>query len=59
MLKKILIGLGVVVLLLAAGAWFGFSNLDRIVRAAVEKYGTLAAQTEVKLDRVHLSITTG
>jgi len=59
MLKKILIGFGVLILLLAAGAWFGFSNLDRFIRAAVEKYGTVAAQTEVKLDRVHLSLTSG
>jgi len=59
MFKKIALGVAVLVVVLAVGAHFLWSNLDRIVKAGVEKYGTAATQTEVQLDRVHLSPTSG
>jgi hypothetical protein len=59
MLKKIAIGVVVLLLLIAGGAYYLFSNLDSIIKAAIEKYGTAATQAEVKLDSVKISITSG
>ncbi|HUN52202.1 MAG TPA: hypothetical protein VMU42_13850 [Candidatus Sulfotelmatobacter sp.] len=59
MLKKIGIGLVVLIVLVAVGAYFLFSNIDSIIKAAIEKYGTAATQAEVTLDKVNLSLTTG
>jgi hypothetical protein len=59
MLKKIVLGLLVLVVLVAAVAWYGFSNLDHFIKVAVEKYGTAATQATVKLDSVTLSLTSG
>jgi hypothetical protein len=60
MMKKIVIGF-VAMIMLAAGAgyYFLYLNLDSIVKAAIEKYGTEAAHSEVKLDGVKLSIPAG
>jgi hypothetical protein len=59
MLKKIAIGVVVLLLLIAGGVYFLFSNLDSIIKAAIEKYGTAATLAEVKLDSVKISITSG
>ena len=59
MLKKIAIGVVVLLLLIAGGAYYLFSNLDSIIKAEIEKYGTEATQADVKLDSVKLSITSG
>jgi hypothetical protein len=59
MLKKIAIGVVVLLLLIAGGVYYLFSNLDSIIKAAIEKYGTAATQAEVKLDSVKISITSG
>ena len=59
MLKKIAIGVVVLLLVIAGGVYFLFSNLDSIIKAAIEKYGTAATLAEVKLDSVKISITSG
>jgi hypothetical protein len=59
MLKKIAIGVVVLLVVIAGGAYYLFSNLDSIIKAAIEKYGTAATQAEVKLDSVKLSIASG
>jgi len=59
MLKKILIGIVTLVVLLAIGLVFLGSNIDSIVKNAVEKYGSAATQTEVKLSSVSISATSG
>src|SRR5579863_4591308 len=59
MLKKIAIGVVVLLVVIAGGAYYLFSNLDSIIKAAIEKYGTAATQAEVKLDSVKLSISSG
>jgi hypothetical protein len=59
MLKKIAIGVVVLLVIIAGGAYYLFSNLDSIIKAAIEKYGTAATQAEVKLDSVKLSISSG
>ena len=62
MKRGMMIGGGIVVVLLvivAAGAWFLFSNLDSIVKAAVEKVGSDVTGTQVTLDNVEISLTSG
>jgi hypothetical protein len=59
MLKKIAIGIVVLLVIIAGAAYFLFSNLDSIIKAAIEKYGTAATQTEVKLDSVKIGLTSG
>jgi len=59
MLKKLMIGILVLVLIAAGGVYFLFSNLDSIVKAAIEKYGTQATGTEVTLSSVKISTSTG
>jgi len=59
MLKKIAIGVVVLLVIIAGGAYYLFSNLDSIIKAAIEKYGTQATQADVKLDSVKLSISSG
>jgi len=58
-MKKILIGLAVVVLLAVVGGYFVFSNLGGIIKAAVEDYGSEATQASVTLDSVDLDVTSG
>ncbi len=58
-MKKILIGLAVVVLLAVVGGYFVFSNLGGIIKAAVEDYGSEATQAKVSLDSVDLDVTSG
>jgi hypothetical protein len=59
MIKKIVLGLAVLVVLIGAGGYYLFSNLDSYVKGAVEKYGSLATQSKVTLDSVKLELTTG
>ena len=63
MLKKVLIGIAalVVVLLVAVGGGFYYlySNLDAIVKAAIESYGGDATQAKVSVKTVKLSLTSG
>ena len=58
-MKKILIGLAVVVLLAVVGGYFMFSNLGSIIKAAIEDYGSDATQATVSLDSVDLDIISG
>jgi len=59
MIKKIMLGFALLLLVLAAGGYFVWSQLDRIIQASVEKYGTAATQAQVTLNHVHLSLTSG
>jgi hypothetical protein len=63
MLKKILIGIAalVVVLVVVAGGvfYYVYSNLDSIVKAAIESVGGDATQTKVSVKEVKLSLTSG
>ncbi|MBB5373691.1 hypothetical protein [Acidocella aromatica] len=59
MWKKLGIALAVLLALIAGAAYFLFSNLDSLIKAAIEKYGSAATQTAVSVDRVHLSLTSG
>jgi hypothetical protein len=59
MLKKILIAVVALVVVAGAGLFFLYSNLDSILKAAIEKYGTEAAQAQVAVNAVSLSPTSG
>ncbi len=58
-MKKILIGLVVLVVIVAAGVFVFPGNLNDIVRAAVEKVGSDMTQTNVTLNEVDIEITSG
>lgn len=58
-LKKPLIGLGIIILLLVIAFVFVGSNLDSIVKSAIEKYGTQALGADVSVGSVDLDIAEG
>lgn len=57
--SMLFIALGFLVVLLAAGLFFLLSNLDRIVAAAIEKYGSNATGTPVKVSSVRIKLREG
>jgi uncharacterized protein involved in outer membrane biogenesis len=57
-MKKLVIGLAALAVV-AFGAIYLWSNLDFIARRAVEKYGSAATQTSVRLNGVQLSLASG
>ncbi len=59
MIKKLGILLAVLVVLLAGGIWYVKTNLDMIVKNALEDYGSQATKTNVDIDKVKISLTTG
>ncbi len=59
MLKKILIGVAALVVVAGIGAYFLYSNLGGILKAAIEKYGTEATQAQVSVSSVTLSPSDG
>src|SRR6202000_495394 len=59
MLKKIGIGLVVLLVIIAGVSWYLYSNLDSYVKAAIEKYASDATQTAVRVDSVKISLSTG
>lgn len=58
-MKKLLLGLVVLLLLIAIGSGLLWSNLDRLIKSGIEKYGSAATQAAVEVDRVSLSLGTG
>jgi hypothetical protein len=59
-MKKIILGLVVIVILaVGAGVFYAVSNLDALVKAAIEKYGSEATQTAVRVDKVRIKLTEG
>ncbi|MDH5648067.1 MAG: hypothetical protein OEY67_00310 [Gammaproteobacteria bacterium] len=59
MKKMFLAVVGLVVILVAAGLYYLFTNLDAIVEAAIEKYGSQVTQTPVRVDRVRINLADG
>lgn len=61
-MKKLLwIGGGLIVAVIVIGggvAYYVISNLDSIVKTAIEEVGTRATQTQVKLDSVNIKVST-
>lgn len=58
-MKKVLIGLVVVVLLVIGGGVYVYMNLDNLVKNAIESAGTRALGTEVSVDSVALDLPAG
>ena len=58
-MKKLVIGLVVVLLVVAGGLFFVWSSLDGIVKTAIETYGSEATQTEVSVANVKLKLEDG
>ncbi len=59
MKKKLVIGIGVLVVIIVVGVFFIYSSLDSIIEKAIEKYGSEITQTTVSLDGVKISPTSG
>jgi hypothetical protein len=57
--KMVLIALGIIVVVLAVAVYFLLSNLDRIVAAAIGKYGSEATGTSVKVSSVRIKLREG
>lgn len=59
-MKKVILGIvALVVIAIIAGVIYVFTNLDSIVKAAIEKYGSQATQTAVQVDKVRINLTEG
>lgn len=59
MAKKILIAVVILIVVLAGAFYFLYSNLGPILQAAIEKYGSEATQSQVKVGSVSLSAWSG
>ena len=55
MIKKIVIGVVILLAVLGGAAYFLYSNLGPILKAAIETYGSEATQSQVKVASVSLS----
>jgi hypothetical protein len=58
-MKKVLIGLGIVLAVIVAGLFYVWTNLDNIVKSAIQTYGSQATQTTVRVDSVKLVLQDG
>lgn len=59
MMKKLSFGLGLLVLVVVVIGGYIWSNLDSLIKTAVETYGSEAAQTTVELSSVNVSLKSG
>lgn len=57
--RTVLIGAGVLVVVIAAALVFILTNINSIVKAAIEKYGSEAAKTAVRVSSVTIHLTSG
>lgn len=59
-MKKIILAVVVLLVVVIGGAlYYVFTNLDSIVEAAIEKYGSQTTQTAVQVDKVRIKLTDG
>lgn len=59
-MKKAILGVFVLLIIaVAGGVYYVVTNLDSIVKTAIEKYGSETAQTAVKVDNVLIKLTEG
>src|SRR5262245_48725333 len=59
MKKLLLIGFVLIVVAVGGVGYYVYSNLDSLIKTAIEEVGTRATQTQVKLDGVKVSLTGG
>lgn len=59
-MKKAILALFVILILaIAGGVFYVVTNLDNIVKVAIEKYGSQTTKTDVKVDNVLIKLTEG
>jgi len=59
-MKKIILGLVLLITIaIAGGVYYVLTNLDSLVEAAIEKYGSEATQTSVLVDSVKINLADG
>lgn len=58
-MKKIVIAVAVLVVIVGAGAYFLFSNLDSLVKSAIERIGSQVAGVPVRVQSVHIALADG
>lgn len=58
-MKKILIGMVVIVIVIAAAIYYVLGNLDSIVESAIEKHGSEALKTSVDVGSVSIQLKEG
>jgi len=59
-MKKVIVGLVLIIIIaISVGGYYVLTNLDSLVEAAIEKYGSEATQTSVLVDSVKLNLTDG
>jgi hypothetical protein len=59
-MKKIILGIALLLFIAIGGAiYYVFSNLDAIVKLAIEKYGSEAIKTAVRVDKVRINLQEG
>jgi hypothetical protein len=59
MKKLLLIGGGIIIVVLVGVGYVFYTQLDSIIKTAIEEVGSRATQTQVKLDGVSVSLTGG
>ena len=59
-MKKVILGLVLIIIIaISAGVYYVLTNLDSLVEAAIEKYGSEATQTSVLVDSVKINLADG
>lgn len=58
-MKKVIIGIVILLVIIAGGLYVLFANLDAIVKAAIEQYGSEVTQTAVRVKRVRIDLQNG
>ena len=59
-MKKVILGLVLIIILaIVGGVYYVLTNLDALVEAAIEKHGSEATQTAVRVDSVKIDLSNG
>jgi hypothetical protein len=58
-MKKILVGLALLVVLAAGALWYVINSLDALIEAAIERYGSEATGVSVSVGAVRISLREG
>ena len=59
-MKKIILGVVLIVIVaIGGGVYYVLNNLDDLVKAAIEKHGSAATQTSVRVDSVKINLLEG
>ena len=54
--KRILLGIGLLVLVVVGFITYGLYNVDSLVKTAIEKYGSEAVASKVAVGEVHVNL---